>query len=678
MNRVFTTALICYFLFTTIVATAEPADLPPSCPCTGDNFVEIELLYLGADDATVEVYKDDEYIASNLLLTFADVDSGETITLDADDATNLPGDNFLFRTYLRITVDGEVSTVDFYSTCPSQAYQPPLEDHLILGKTFGDFTVTSHTDDNGTVCSINDADANLSWLVGGNIVGSENNLLGSVNSEPVTLITSNTARGIITDDGRFGFGTTSPASNAMVEVDGNLTVDGDTDISGSDNDGTTAALRVESSGQTMLLDGNEIDAISNPLRLNNNSNHNVIIANGGGNVGVGTVASDSRLRVRGSDNDGTTATVQIQSGSQTMLLDGNEIDAIANNLLINSNSSRNVVIATGGGNVGIGGNPSDSRLRIRGPENDGTIASLHIQSGSQRLLLDGNEIDATANNLHLNNNSTRDVILANGGGNVGIGIIASDARLHVDGDLRLQSPNNNTFLMAVDNNGDFNFVGDGNRDLVRIDDANGNTRFLDPDANATVIIRPRDAAAEIGGEIRLMSGAGLANTIELDANWANTGRGRIRTDELEIEGGADISEQFAVSGINVDLQPTEGMLVSIAADQPGELKITTEAYDKKVAGVISGANGIRTGLYLGQKDSEADGEYPVALMGRVYLLADASFGPIEAGDLLTSSSVPGYAMKVSDYEKAKGAIIGKAMSGLEEGQGYVLILVSLQ
>ena len=53
--------------------------------------------------------------------------------------------------------------------------------------------------------------------------------------------------------------------------------------------------------------------------------------------------------------------------------------------------------------------------------------------------------------------------------------------------------------------------------------------------------------------------------------------------------------------------------------------------------------------------------------------------PDFAGDLLTTSDMPGYAMKVTDYDRANGAIIGKAMTGLPAGdKGLVLVLVSLQ
>jgi hypothetical protein len=62
----------------------------------------------------------------------------------------------------------------------------------------------------------------------------------------------------------------------------------------------------------------------------------------------------------------------------------------------------------------------------------------------------------------------------------------------------------------------------------------------------------------------------------------------------------------------------------------------------------------------------------------VYVLADASNGAIKPGDLLTTSDTPGYAMKVTDYARAQGAILGKAMSGLGDGKGMVLMLVTLQ
>ena len=72
-----------------------------------------------------------------------------------------------------------------------------------------------------------------------------------------------------------------------------------------------------------------------------------------------------------------------------------------------------------------------------------------------------------------------------------------------------------------------------------------------------------------------------------------------------------------------------------------------------------------------------EGGQDVALSGRVYVLADAANGPIKPGDMLTTSATPGHAMKVTNHQHAQGAILGKAMSALDQGQGMVLVLVTL-
>lgn len=151
--------------------------------------------------------------------------------------------------------------------------------------------------------------------------------------------------------------------------------------------------------------------------------------------------------------------------------------------------------------------------------------------------------------------------------------------------------------------------------------------------------------------------------------------GTTRTQVLEITGGADLAEPFDIE-ISDLIQP--GMVVSIDPDKPGNLKIADSSYDRTVAGIISGANEINPGLIMKQEGSSANGALPVALTGRVYAWADASYGSIQPGDLITTSDTPGHAMKVSDYNKAHGAIIGKAMSSLTEGKGFILVLVSLQ
>jgi len=149
--------------------------------------------------------------------------------------------------------------------------------------------------------------------------------------------------------------------------------------------------------------------------------------------------------------------------------------------------------------------------------------------------------------------------------------------------------------------------------------------------------------------------------------------GKLTVNCLTLLGGCDVAEPFEMSSAEIP----KGAVVVIDKANPGQLKRSLEPYDTRVAGVVSGANGINPGLQLKQLGALESG-INVALSGRVYVQADASYGAIEPGDLLTTSSTPGHAMRVSDHTRAQGAILGKAMTGLKEGQGMVLVLVSLQ
>jgi hypothetical protein len=135
---------------------------------------------------------------------------------------------------------------------------------------------------------------------------------------------------------------------------------------------------------------------------------------------------------------------------------------------------------------------------------------------------------------------------------------------------------------------------------------------------------------------------------------------------------ADCAEDFDVSGAE-EIEPGTVMVIN----DGGGLKASEQAYDKKVAGVISGAEGYKPGIILDQRGSQAD-RMPMALIGKVYCKVDARYSPIEVGDLLTTSSTPGHAMKATDPLKAFGAVLGKALHGLAGGQGLLPILVSLQ
>lgn len=59
-------------------------------------------------------------------------------------------------------------------------------------------------------------------------------------------------------------------------------------------------------------------------------------------------------------------------------------------------------------------------------------------------------------------------------------------------------------------------------------------------------------------------------------------------------------------------------------DQDGALKQSEKAYDKRVAGVISGAGGYKPGIIL-DKQQSVTSRMPVALVGKAYCKVDAQY-----------------------------------------------------
>ena len=134
---------------------------------------------------------------------------------------------------------------------------------------------------------------------------------------------------------------------------------------------------------------------------------------------------------------------------------------------------------------------------------------------------------------------------------------------------------------------------------------------------------------------------------------------------------ADCAEDFDLADTAVD-----GGTVMVL-NEDGALHESSNAYDPRVAGVVSGAGDFRPGIILDRHAGRL-GRKAIALMGKVYCKVDAEAAPIAVGDLLTSSTVAGHAMKACDRERAFGAVIGKALQPLAAGCGLIPILVALQ
>jgi hypothetical protein len=227
--------------------------------------------------------------------------------------------------------------------------------------------------------------------------------------------------------------------------------------------------------------------------------------------------------------------------------------------------------------------------------------------------------------------------------------------------------------MSIDNNGK---VGINTTSPSQRLEVNGNYALIDGGnaADGAGAIEAYIGGDGSGSDVQV----GSMNSAITAVGFWNTAAGawmHIGCSSITIHGGADLAEPFLMADEGKEIP--QGAVVIIDDERAGQLKISNRAYDSRVAGVVSGANGINPGIQL-QQQGLLEGGKNVALTGRVYVQAEALNDAIKPGDLLTTSPIPGHAMKAADHAKAQGAILGKAMTGLETGRGMVLVLVTLQ
>lgn len=128
---------------------------------------------------------------------------------------------------------------------------------------------------------------------------------------------------------------------------------------------------------------------------------------------------------------------------------------------------------------------------------------------------------------------------------------------------------------------------------------------------------------------------------------------------------ADYAENY----YSKDLKIEAGDIVTHDPSLPAGIQKATKPYDPKLIGAIS----TNPGIVLDEGIGFGRGwQYPVALSGRIPVKVSTINGPIKSGDLLTSSTISGVAMKAT---KA-GAVIGQALESYDgEGVGKVLTFV---
>jgi hypothetical protein len=233
-------------------------------------------------------------------------------------------------------------------------------------------------------------------------------------------------------------------------------------------------------------------------------------------------------------------------------------------------------------------------------------------------------------------------------GSIGVGTNSPQNRLHVGPGSSSIAPSRVNAVFAS-NNPDAGMAITQNSGVNVLLQASGAGGYIGTTSNHPLVLRTNDldrVVVDTDGNLRVTGDVVLTN--------------------------ADCAEDFDIA----DAAVAEPGTVMVLGEE-GQLQQSQQAYDRRVAGVISGAGNYRPAIVLDKQEPQRNRK-AIALIGKVYCKVDATHAPIEVGDLLTTSATPGHAMKAEDPLKAFGAVIGKALRCLEEGQGLIPILIALQ
>jgi hypothetical protein len=299
------------------------------------------------------------------------------------------------------------------------------------------------------------------------------------------------------------------------------------------------------------------------------------------------------------------------------------------------------------GRVAIELDGHNGRVSVAGPENEGAVVNVRDREGRDAIILDATGSDPNGR-IEVRDRDGRTALRFDAGNaELQIGADGTDAELLLcdhrgEPVLRFDAAIAWMDLGAEGNGGELIVRDPENRPGITLSGSEVKIGSSVPDAAGRVVVR--DAFG--------------ADAIELDGASA----------DIKLL-GADLAEDFAVAA------PVEPGAVVVATG-PDAVAPAGAALDRRVVGVVSGAGDFQPALRLGSKPG---GErVPVAIVGRAACLVDAAHGPIEPGDLLTTSPTEGHAMRVGDAAAAAGAILGKALGSLRAGTGLVPVLLMLR
>jgi hypothetical protein len=515
-----------------------------------------------------------------------------------------------------------------------------------------------------------------------------------------------------------------------------------TTITASGNSVTTVpnapyGVTVSAAGATpdiSVLTGN---ASTSAFHIFNSTGAERLLVRADGFIGIGTSLPLSLVDIRGSNSSGAASTGQLAlssndpmaadkggqlifgynytgttngglasiSGRKENGIDGNYSTYMAFATVASGEPARSEKMRiTSAGNVGLGTSAPLDRLDIRSPNSTGaastgqlalsssdsmaadkggqlifgysyqgtTTGGLASISGRKENGVDGNYSTYLAFATVASGEPARsEKVRIDSAGRVGIGTTAPTSLLQIGSmyptrfldAISSGIPNGQVLEMAGSSEIHVSGLQIGTIGIPSIQSTGGTKLYLNQSMNQNVVI----GSSSLTGMGLQVDGQGLS-TFAKDVTVGG---------DLNVVGNLSANYQDVAEWVPASEHMPAGTVVVLQPDVTNTVMPSRKAYDTSVAGVVSAQPGLLLGIGSASKAK-------IATTGRVKVRVDAGQHPVRVGDLLSTSDKPGTAMFSEPLDLGgvrihrPGTIIGKALEPLAQGEGEILVLLSLQ